>query len=131
MHHVINVIDVRDVAASILAALETRRYGVQIPLAGHNIATDDLARRLAALAGVPAPQFTIESRLASVLSFWGELSWAALGRPAPFGLRAVPLTADAWPMEQSDEQHALGVPIRPLDETLRDTVRWHAGADLR
>jgi hypothetical protein len=65
------------------------------------------------------------------MSFWGELSWAALGRPAPFGLRAVPLTADAWPMEESEEQRALGVPVRPLDDTLRDTVRWHADAGLR
>jgi dihydroflavonol-4-reductase len=125
MHQVVNVIDVRDVATSILAALDAERYGRQIPLAGHNIAADALARRIADLAGVPAPALTIDSLTASALAFWGELSWAAIGRPAPLALRAIPLAAEAWPMEQSDEQRALGVPIRPLDDTLRDAVRWH------
>ena len=50
MHHVINVIDVRDVAIGVVAALEAERYAVPIPLTGHNIAMDDLVRRLAALA---------------------------------------------------------------------------------
>jgi dihydroflavonol-4-reductase len=129
MRQVINVIDVRDVATSIVAAVEARRYGVQIPLAGHNIAADALARRLADLAGVPPPTLAIDSRVASVLAFWGELSWAALGRPAPYALRVVPLAADAWPMDQTVEQNTLGVAIRPLEDTLRDTVRWHVGAD--
>jgi dihydroflavonol-4-reductase len=128
MHHVVNVIDVRDVAAGMVAALEAEHYAVPIPLAGHNIAMDDLVRRLAALAGVRAPDLVTDSRLTAVAAFWGEVAWAALGRPAPYALRAVPLIADAWPMERSEEQLSLGVQIRGLEETLRDTVRWHVDA---
>ena len=62
MRHVINVIDVRDVASLIVAAVETRRYGIRIPLAGHNVAVDELARRVASMAGVGAPAIDPPSR---------------------------------------------------------------------
>jgi dihydroflavonol-4-reductase len=124
IRHVVNVIDVRDVATGIVAALEAKRYGVPIPLAGHNIALDVLVCRIAELGGVRPPAFVTNARLTAVAAYWGELAFAALGRPAPHALRAVPLIADSWPMEPSAEQLALRVSIRGLDETLRDTVRW-------
>ena len=129
MSHVINVIDVRDVAANVCAALAARRYGVRIPLAGHDIAVDDLARRIATLAGVAPPGMSSSTRVAAIAAFWGEFALSMAGRAAPHALRAVPLIADAGPMEHSTEQRALGVRIRPLDETLRDTVHWHLAND--
>src|SRR5512133_1849186 len=48
---VVNVIDVRDVAAAVRAALEQHRFGAPIPLAGHNTTTDALAARVCDLAG--------------------------------------------------------------------------------
>ena len=125
MTHVINVIDVRDVAAGAVAALEAKRVGVPIPLSGHNIAVDELARRIAALAGVRPPLLSTNTRLAALTAFWAESALAMMNRSAPHSLRAVPLIADAWPMTTSDEQRALHVRIRPFDETLRDTVNWH------
>jgi len=127
MHHVINVIDVRDVAAGIHTALEARRYGIQIPLSGHNIAVDDLALRLSAIGRVPPPAFRAETRATAVAAFWIEAAMALTGRQAPDAWRAAPLIADAWPMEYSAEQRALGVHVRALDETLRDAVAWHLG----
>jgi dihydroflavonol-4-reductase len=125
MHHVINVIDVRDVAAGIHAALEARRYGVQIPLAGHNVAVDDLARRISAIGRVPPPAVSTDTRATVVAAFWIEAAMALTGRRAPDAWRVAPLIADAWPMERSAEQRTLGVHVRELDETLRDTVAWH------
>ncbi|MDB4888497.1 MAG: NAD-dependent epimerase/dehydratase, partial [Gemmatimonadetes bacterium] len=124
MRHVINVIDVRDVAALIHAAVAARRYGVPIPLAGHNIAVDELARRIADIAGVQAPLLSTDTRATVVAVFWVENALALARRDAPDAWRAAPLIADAWPMERGAEQRALGVRIRPLDDTLRDAVRW-------
>jgi dihydroflavonol-4-reductase len=124
MRHVINVIDVRDVAALIHAAVTAHRYGVRIPLAGHNIAVDELARRIARIAGVRPPLLSTETRATVVAAFWVENALALTGREAPDAWRAAPLIADAWPMEHSAEQRQLGVRIRPLDDTLRDAVRW-------
>jgi nucleoside-diphosphate-sugar epimerase len=44
VNHLINVIDVRDVARGLVAALQTERYGDPIMLSGHNISTDNCAR---------------------------------------------------------------------------------------
>jgi dihydroflavonol-4-reductase len=129
MHHVINVIDVRDVAAGVHAALAARRYGVQIPLAGHNIAVDELAHRISVIAHVHPPAISTDPRVTAVAAFWVEAALALTGNAAPDAWRSVPLIADAWPMEHSAEQRALGVRVRPLEDTLRDAVRWHLDHD--
>ena len=85
----------------------------------------ELARRISRLARVPAPAFVADARGTAVTAFWMEAAWAMAGRAAPDVWRAAPLIADAWPMERGAEQRALGVSVRPLDETLRDSVRWH------
>jgi len=125
MRHVINVIDVRDVASLIVSAIATRRYGVPIPLVGHNVAVDELARRVASLAGVAGPLLSTNRRITAIAAFWMESALALTGSETPDAWHAAPLIADAWPMAESAEQRALGVRIRPLDDTLRDAVRWH------
>jgi dihydroflavonol-4-reductase len=125
MHHVINVIDVRDVAAFVHAAVVAQSYGMRIPLAGHNVAVDDLARHISAIAGVPAPLLATDSRATAISAFLVEAAMTLVGRTASDAWRAAPLIADAWPMQHSPEQRALDVRIRPLDDTLRDAVRWH------
>jgi dihydroflavonol-4-reductase len=124
MRHVINVIDVRDVASLIRAALDAPSYGTRIPLAGHNVAVDELARRISTIANVPAPPLATNTRATVVAAYWVEAALALTGRPAPDAWRAAPLIADAWPMEHSAAQRALRVRIRPLDDTLRDAVQW-------
>lgn len=124
MHHVLNVIDVRDVAGALLAAVDDERYGVPIGLSGHNIALDELARRLSDIAGVRRP-LTAEPRLAAMVAFWAESALAVFGQGVPDALHAVPLIADGWASEPGAEQCALRVGIRPLDDTLRDAVQWH------
>jgi len=124
MRHVLNVIDVRDVASALLAAVEAERYGVPIALSAHDVALDELARRLSELAGVRAP-IPAEPRLAALFAFWAESGLALAGQDAPDVLRAVPLVADGRAMKTGSEQLALGVAVRPLDDTLRDAVQWH------
>jgi nucleoside-diphosphate-sugar epimerase len=124
MRHVLNVIDVRDVASALLAAVEAERYGVPIGLSAHDVALDELARRLSELAGVRAP-IPAEPRLAALFAFWAESGLALAGQDAPDVLRAVPLVADGRAMKTGSEQLALGVAVRPLDDTLRDAVQWH------
>ncbi len=126
MRHVVNLIDVRDVALGIVAALEAERFGRQTPMSAHDTTLDEVARRIATLAGVPLP-IPIDSRLAEGLGLWLEAVSAFAGRPAPTAVCAVPVVADAWPMGTSQVLRDLGVEPRPLDETLWDSVLWHRG----
>ncbi len=124
MRQLINVIDVRDVASALLAAVDAKRYGVPIALCGHDIALDELARRLSDLAGVRAP-VPVDPRLAALFAFWSESALALAGRDAPDVLRAVPLIAECRAMRPGSDQLALGVAVRPLEDTLQAAVQWH------
>ena len=67
----------------------------------------------------------VEPRLTALFAFWAESALALAGQDAPDVLRAVPLIVDGRSMKPGREQLALGVAIRPLDDTLRDAVQWH------
>jgi dihydroflavonol-4-reductase len=122
---VVNVIDVRDVAAAVRAAVEQQRFGTPIPLAGNNVRTDKLAARVCDLAGVSAPRLSVSARLAAGAALWAETVWALLGRPSPFPALGPLLILESYPMYPSAEQLALGALPRPLDETLRDSIAWY------
>jgi len=127
MQHRVNVIDVRDVAANLRAAVEAGLYGEPIPLVGHDVPITELTARIAALASVPPPRPGVGPGLASAMAFWAEVVFAMAGRPAPPALQAVPLVADFRPMAPGGAQRRLGIGLRSLDRTLRDTVAWHTG----
>ena len=120
MDQTLNVIDNRDVAAALLAALARRMYGRPIPLAGHNTTVAALVREITGAAPL-----TVDSRLAAAAAFWTEAGLAAFGQPVPAMWRAVPLIADGFPMSPSADQLAMDLRLRPLAETIGDAVAFH------
>jgi dihydroflavonol-4-reductase len=122
---VVNVIDVRDVARAVYAALEKRVYAVPIGLAGHNVAIQELAQRVAEIAGVAPPALVADSRALVAASFWVDAVASLTGGSPSSQVLAAPLIADALPMTPGELQRRLGVRARPLDETLHDAVAWH------
>ncbi|HEY2256133.1 MAG TPA: NAD-dependent epimerase/dehydratase family protein [Variovorax sp.] len=127
MARTLNVIDVRDVAAGLRAALEQRHFGVPLALAGHDCRTDWLAARVCALAGATAPRLRVPGRLVAVGALCAEAGWALLGRPSPMPAIGPLLVLDGYPMSPGAGQRSLGVRPRPLDETLRDAIDWYRG----
>ena len=125
MDRTINVIDVRDVAIALRAALEKRRFGLPLPLAGHDCRTDVLATLVCTLAGASAPRLRLPTRWLVAGALCAEAGWALLGRPSPLPAIAPLLVLDAYPMPPGAEQRALGVIPRPLEETLRDAIGWY------
>jgi dihydroflavonol-4-reductase len=129
MNQVSNVIDVRDVAAGMELALAHECYGRPIPLAGHNVTPAELVSRIAAIGGRRgAGPVAVPTMWGSAAGLWAEMAYAAMGRATPDEWRAVPLIGDNLPMARSAEQAAIGVSIRPLEETIRDAVAFHTAA---
>ena len=125
------VIDVRDVADAIDRAMSQEFFGRPIPLAGHNIALRDLVVRIARLAGMPpVPPLIVDGRAVSAAAFWTQAAFTAFGLATPASLGLIPLIPDLLPMQPSREQIAIGLTIRPLEETLRDSVAFHRGLPL-
>lgn len=128
MDQELSVIDVRDVAEAIDRALALEFFGRPIPLAGHNLRLMELVLRIRALGGItgfaPAP---MDARIAATTAFWTSAAFAAFNQPAPDMWRAVPLIADAFPMQPSPEQIAMRLEPRPLSDTLIDAITFHRG----
>ena len=123
----LNVIDVRDVALAARLAVEQRRFGAPIPLAGHDTRTDSLALRVCQLAGVAAPRRRLPARLAAGAMLATEAGWAVLGWPSPVPALGSLLVLDGYPMQPGLVQRALGVVPRPLQDTLHDAIAWYRG----
>jgi nucleoside-diphosphate-sugar epimerase len=124
----LSVIDVRDVAETIDRCLEREFFGRPIALAGHNVNLVELARQILQLDGAPglAP-WPLNAGFASIAAFWTSAAFAAVNQETPDLWRAVPLIADAFPMDPSPEQIAIGLTLRPLVATLCDAVDFHQG----
>ncbi|MEO8596003.1 MAG: NAD-dependent epimerase/dehydratase family protein [Candidatus Solibacter sp.] len=121
-----SLIDVRDVAAAMELALAHQCFGRPVGLAGHNLTHAELAARIAAAAGMPSPvTLGVDPMVASATSWWVERTSSLIGRRIPDEWLVVPIIGDNLAMTPSAEQLALGVRIRPLEETLCDSVAFH------
>ncbi|MEW9919402.1 NAD-dependent epimerase/dehydratase family protein [Marimonas sp. MJW-29] len=125
VRHPINVVDVRDVAASAGALFEKGFPTPRVPIFGHNITVEALSEAICAMAQVPAPRLRAPISLGVAGAYWAETAAALAGRKSPWPSLPILLTAAGRAFAGGAEQAALGVPIRPLEETLRDALAWY------
>jgi dihydroflavonol-4-reductase len=121
----LNVIDVRDVAAGLVCALERKRYGEPIPLAGHNISNEGLFRWICEIGGIQPPRLVGSSVATVVATYLAELSLRAIRVATPLPALVAMLTFMHGYLAPSPAQVELGVVLRPLSATLLDTISWY------
>jgi dihydroflavonol-4-reductase len=121
----ISVVDVRDVAAAMVAAVERGRSGERYIVAGHPTSVPDLLLTLARVSGVPAPAWRVPYPLALAIGWLSEVGSRLTGRPALATVSAVRLIHQRRPTGSSKAIRELGARFRPLQETLHDTVDWY------
>jgi dihydroflavonol-4-reductase len=122
---VLNVIDVRDVAAAIGAALDAEYYGKPIQMSGHNISTEGLYSMICELGGVPSPRITTASSLALAGAYAMELMLGAAGEQTRLPSGGMMMAALFDYMVASKDLEELGVTPRPLSETIVDAIKWY------
>lgn len=118
----VNVADMRVMAAGHLLAAERGRTGESYLLGDHNLRLGALVRRAIELAGLR--KRVLELPTAALLPLAHLLVGAAQlggGRP-PFTPAAVHITRFGLRADPSKARRELGLPSRPLDETLREVV---------
>ena len=120
----INVVDSIDLARGHLLALEKGRPGERYLLAGHNVSSIDLMRKIGAVLGVRPPRGTIPRRLIGPLA-------TALDGASRLSPRPLPLSGDVLRFGArfiyADNQKAvreLGFAVRPLENTIERAVAW-------
>lgn len=122
----INVIDVRDVAAAALTALEHGCFGEPIPLCGHNSTLQGLIAAICSRGGVPPPRMRVPATLSAAAGYGNEVL-ATLG----LSLLAYPSLGLLLSLEQrwgapGAVQRGLLPKLRPLSRTLKDAIDWYA-----
>lgn len=119
--HMINVVDVRDVARAVVAAAAAE-LRAPLRLTGHNIGIAELCALIGELAGAPVPTRTIPAAVARAAAWAVELA-APAGAPPLLLPTLLALRQRALPV--SPAQRALGAAPRPLSVTLRDAIAWY------
>jgi len=110
-HTGLNVVDVRDVAAGHLLALERGVPGRRYLLGGENVPLEELFARIAALAGVPAPGLRVPYTAARALAAVGLLNRNEVR------LARLPMYFDSTRAERE-----LGYRARPVGQALQLAV---------
>jgi dihydroflavonol-4-reductase len=121
----INILDVRDAAAGIIAAAQHGSPGRRYLLAGENWSVSELFYALAAITGRPAPRWRVP--YAAALSFaWLEEKYCrhVSGKTPMASVTGVRLTRRCFRFDGSATAAELGLHPRPVIEALRDAVRW-------
>lgn len=121
----LNLIDVRDAAAAMIAALNRGVAGRRYLLAGETVALLELFRRMSVVAGLPAPRRRVPYALA-LLAAVGMEWWADVisRRTPPTCVAGVQLTRRPQPQGGGADLHSLGVATRALDQTLAEIAAW-------
>jgi dihydroflavonol-4-reductase len=123
--HLINVIDVRDTAAGLVAALEAEHYGEPIPLTGHNLSVEALYTWLCEIGGVAPPRLVAPISLAVIATYLSEIALSTLGLRPPLPALAPMLTMLLDSFDPGRVQAELGITPRPLSATLADAIEWY------
>lgn len=116
--------DVRDVAASVLAAGERGQSGRRYILAGHNLSFRDLWRQIAALGGKPGPRLPMGPIFRAIAMPVCDVRTRLSGRETAANSAAIGLSRQAHCFTSARAQRELDYRIRPLEETLKDAWQW-------
>lgn len=110
-------IDVRDVAAAHLNAVERGRIGERYILSNHNMTLKDGLTLIAQASGRKPPSLHIGPRALNAI--------IAVGKYLPGGMIGHLRTMQFWqPLNNGKAVAELDLPSRPLADTLRDALTW-------
>jgi nucleoside-diphosphate-sugar epimerase len=116
--------DVRCVARAHLAAWRQGRSGESYLLGGDYVSFLDLLRRLAADIGCAPPRRALPAGFLRVYAKALELLAAVTGTPPRLTPEGAALTSQHLRVDSAKAMAELGYAPTPIDELVRDTVRW-------
>ena len=122
---IVNLVDVRDVAAGLLLTMERGRVGHRYILGGESISLKKILKLMAALSGrhylsIPIPGVIAEAA-AAVLEF---VSDHVTHRPPSGTAEGVRIAQRATELSIAKAQSELGYHPRPIEPALRDTIAY-------
>ncbi len=121
----LNMMDVRDVAAGMIAAMEKGRPGVRYLLGAENWSIRSVFDYLAKLTGLPEPRWRVPYPVALVAAYVSEfVSDVFTGKIPAATVTGVKLTRRRMHFDASRSLAELGITPRPVRESIAETVAW-------
>jgi dihydroflavonol-4-reductase len=117
-------VDVRDVAAGILAALARGQTGRRYILGGHGLSYLDAWRVFARAAGRMQPLGMAPRGIIRTAGLVGDLAAAMLGREPDINSAATRMSMLAHNFSCRRAEQELGYHYRPFEETVQDAWNW-------
>lgn len=119
-----NFVDVRDVANGVVLAAEKGKNGECYILAGHKVSVKELMQKIEAVTKVKMPRFKIARWFAYATGFLSEIYYKIVKQKPLFTSYAVYTLGTNCNFSNDKAEKELGYTIRPIDETINDTVDW-------
>lgn len=119
-----NFVDVRDVANGIVLAAEKGKNGECYILAGHKVSVKELMLEIEKYTKVKMPAFKIARWFAYATGFLSEIYYKIIKQKPLFTSYAVYTLGTNCNFSNEKAKKELGYTIRPIDETIRDTIDW-------
>ncbi len=119
-----NFVDVRDVARGMIAAWHKGRRGERYILAGHDMTYRECFERIAKVAGVKPPRFSVPRPAAWLFGKYGDLVEARGQEPLLNSTQVAYAYTDMFRFKSSKAATELGYTVGPLELAIRDALDW-------
>lgn len=124
----VSLLDVRDLGEALARAVAPGKGARRLLLGGHYVTWPELADLCDALTGVRCHRITLPGRLMALLGTLLDVARHVRGFAYPLTRDAAEFMLTLVPSEDGPALDALGVTLRPVEESVADTVRWLAAA---
>jgi len=122
------MVDARGVAEAMWLAAQKGRRGERCRVAGRHMSMGHLFQKLEQVSGIAAPRWNVPLPVLRAMAAANEI-WAGITkRSALISLATVRLTSHERERTRFNHEKSgreLGIPFRPVEETLSDTIRWY------
>ena len=120
----LNVIDVDDCARGHILAAQKGKPGERYILGHENLPILKIFQLLSEITGLPAPGFKVPKAVALATGFFSELKSKITGKPPVVPLAGVRMALQPMWYDNAKAIEQLGLPTRPIEETLRRAAAW-------
>ncbi|MDN3352347.1 NAD-dependent epimerase/dehydratase family protein [Actinomadura sp. DC4] len=124
----VSLLDVRDLGEALARSVEPGERPRRLLLGGHYIAWPELADLCDALTGVRCRRIPLPGPLMIALGTLLDTAKHVHGFRYPLTRDAAELMVTLVPSDDSAALDALGLTLRPVEESVADTLRWLAAA---
>jgi dihydroflavonol-4-reductase len=126
---IVNLVDVRDVAAGLILAMEHGRVGHRYILGGESTSLKKILQLMATISGRRNLSIPVPGRVAEVAAAMLEfVSDHVTHRPPTGTAEGVRIALRATELSIEKARHELGYAPRPVEPALRDTIAYLLGA---